>query len=158
MGHEIALANAHPESALRAYRSSAATSGADGAWVQLVLDTVSPKMTAVDFELTDGRLVPLRPMNLSISARASVEHVVGLSRLHVRIVVERWDADLETFADEEHATLSADGAAGELAALVSTHPRLALGDRIRVDIRTDGAASVALNTGDSATWSEARHV
>jgi hypothetical protein len=158
MGHEIALANAHPESALRVYRSAAATSGSDGAWVQLVLDTVSPKMVAVDFELTDGRLVPLRPANLSIAARVSVEYVGGLSRLYARIVVERWDEDTETYTDEEHATLSSDGAAGELAVFVSTHPRLDLGDRIRFDVRTDGAASVALNTGDSATWGEARHV
>ena len=158
MGHEISMANAHPESAIRVYRAAAATTGAAGEWVQLVFDTVSPKMPEVDIELVDGRLVPLRPMNVSITARACVDHVVGLSRFYGRIVVERWDAEAETYTDEEHATLFSDETSAGHAILAVTHPRLELGDRIRVDVRTDDTAEVALNAGDSTAWCEVRHV
>jgi hypothetical protein len=155
MGMRIDGPNGHTNEDFRAHRDAAATTGTDGAWVPIAWDAVRTGSTGAELSSGDALLTEAFPACIMGRVSFAPSGAVGLTMLRARLVRVPVGGGGDEVLDEGAIGASA---TGEYAVQVQEMPALEDGDTLRVDVRSDGAANVALEAGETRTWLRVRHV
>lgn len=142
---------AHSTFEFRAYRSTSLSTGSSGTYVQLPLDTPSALVDQEVMSLSGGDIVAGASGILFLSYAIACDGDASLTRLKVKVTRSPGTARDATIAEHLHPGLAIGGSsftvcAGGIAIDVLDT------DTIRIEVASDGVGSLAIATGDAATW------
>lgn len=142
-----------PTDAIRVYLSAPSTTGADGVAAQLVLDAQSAIVPAVDAGLSTGKIEAMHGFTACVIAKVSFDAALVGSTLHAYLYREPVGGGGDQLLVHARETVSI---AGTIELGLVSMPLLDAGDRLRIDVQSDGVAGVTINAGDGVTYLEMR--
>lgn len=147
--------SSHPTDSIRVYLSAPSTTGGDGVSVQLAFDATSSLITADDASLAAGKVVVGHDFEACVMAKVRFTGTAGLTDVHAYLYLEPVGGGGDVLLDDAHC---AAGSSGVYELRLEDMPSLALGDKLRVDVQSDGAGSVTINAGDAVTYLKVRAI
>lgn len=148
-------ASSHPNDSIRVYLSAPSATGSDGKAAQLVFDTTSSVNAVEGAALSAGKIEPAHEFIACIQGKVRFTGDAGLTDVHAYLYLEPAGGDGDVLLD--HAQSQA-GPSGVYELRLFAMPMLSAGDKLRLDVQSDGAGSVVVNAGNGVSYLEMRSI